>query len=259
MSSKPISTLKELVGYENQNLNTKLLPICHTFISKNKLVDMFSDKCLKSEFCDQFNKNLIYFFYGRAVYTKEEVFKDQRQGKYPYTFIYTLTDINHDPVRMFPFDSGAFKRYDIQDMDRNYFEISNPTKDEIKNYIEKLYGTNANYLSKKITIQCVNYPICLPLHELNEIYKKLHEPSSPKPYGDQAYTLELQYEINDLKTPPNIFIMPITMSTKEGFLENLKTIFPDSNFIFYDSSDTRMDILYRNLQKAVDDYIITIN
>jgi hypothetical protein len=236
----------------NNPLSLSILPLCHTLKNKNAINELLNEKILKKEFCDVFKEYLLYFFYGKAPFTDHEIYKDSRPGFYPITILFDISKIPVMPIRMYPFDTGGYNRYNIS-LPRDSFAIKNPTIEEVLKFIYIVFENNTNYISKKFKANTSKYPTCMVLKELEILYAKLWL-DIPMDYGDQAFAVEIQYKDIDIENPI-AFVVPHRLAINKENREFWHKDFPNTIIIPYDDKDTKISKLYDNMQSQVRRYI----
>ena len=135
---------------QNVNNNTtlpKMLPLMHSCEAFD-FEEIIRENQLKPMVCSVFNKQLLYFFYGKPSYPVGGKDNLNRTDALccPVCLIIDLDKI--DIYRVFPFDSGAFNRslYDNflhKHMKIEKFELDN-NSNAIRSYISVVFGNNEN-------------------------------------------------------------------------------------------------------------------
>lgn len=139
---------------EKQKLARPLLPLCHTSdgYSFEKII---KHEMIKATECKHFESDLIYFFYGRPAYrTAKGDMAIENSFYFPVCFVINLNGIQAQPVRVAPFDTGAFAaglmdQYRHPKMKISDFIIHNSTEKAPARIVSGFYGTNRNYLAGK--------------------------------------------------------------------------------------------------------------
>lgn len=135
---------------ENETGNKpKLLPFLHSCEGYNGEKIIRSNE-LRATSCKVFDKDLLYFFYGKPSYPVGEKNQTKRTDDLycPVCFIVNPKKV---PIyRVFPFDSGAFdgnryKDFLHRDMKIEDFELENNI-DAILSYIAAVFGDNKGYI-----------------------------------------------------------------------------------------------------------------
>ena len=147
MKSNPI--MKYIADKVDYSILPDVLPIMHScdgFDCESIIEDMY----LKPTMCPVFNKELLYFFYGKPSYPVGEKEQYNRTDELccPVCFIIDIDKI--DIYRVFPFDSGAFStkmysQFIHRHMHINQFEIDNNCN-AIRAYVSVVFGSNWKYL-----------------------------------------------------------------------------------------------------------------
>jgi len=115
---------------------------------------------LSPTLCDVFELEYLYMYYGIPSYRKAGKKPTGHYAHYPVCFIINIDYVNTlSPKRLFPFDSGAFKKmaeirekYFYPEMEAEHFEII-PDIDNAKKIISRFYCSNANYIEKNVQIK----------------------------------------------------------------------------------------------------------
>jgi hypothetical protein len=242
---------------ENGTGDIQLLPICHT-TREYHFFEIASKRVFQADpDCEPF-KNVIYFFYGKAKYLPAEDAKNGYKRYLPVTMIFELNNVPL-PKRMLPFDSGGFERYNLEVRPIDYYVINAPSAEKIKKYITTLFGSNKRYLARKITKHLDKDGICYALKELEFLYD---HPSSN--FGEQAYTVELQYEDNnEFWIDPKAVVVPFRIFTSNKQMEIIKKNLANVEILSYKVSSpykvsAESDVIaneYFEMQKKVNKYI----
>lgn len=160
------------------------LPCYHTMRDTEFSDISFCDQgYIKPTKCDVFNEDLIYLFYGRPAFRWDTPHS-------PIVFVFK-TDARFQPVRIFPFDSGAYdnklygeefcSKYKLTDYQLNICE------EEIPSFIRRVWETNVNYYDGRKPDEAV--------YEENDIAERYQRFVYSREYGyadTRAFTLELQ-------------------------------------------------------------------
>jgi len=138
--------LKKHPNYYNTAL--PLLPLMHScecFDARSIL----NTQELEARFCDVFEKDLLYFYYGKPSYpVGEKVEKNRTDLEYlPVCFIVDLRKVSI--YKVYPFDSGAFFANIYSDFLHRHMKIDSfelPCNEEgIKSYLSFMFGDNEKY------------------------------------------------------------------------------------------------------------------
>lgn len=122
--------------------------------------EILKSQKLSPTLCDVFNLKYLYMYYGIPSYRKAGMKPTGLYAYYPVCFIININYVNTlTPKRLFPFDSGAFKKmteikekYFYPKMEAEHFEII-PDIDNAKKLISKFYQSNANYIEKNVQVK----------------------------------------------------------------------------------------------------------
>ena len=127
----------------------KLLPLfhsCECFYGK-KIIE--SGK-LKPQLCKVFEKNLLYFFYGKPAYPVAEKNRKNRTDEYYCPICFVVNPMKVKIEKIFPFDTGAFKKGMYKDFIHRGMELSNydmgNNLTSVLKYISIMFQNNKSYL-----------------------------------------------------------------------------------------------------------------
>lgn len=140
--------------------------------------------------CDVFNEDLLYFFYGRPAFRRNEQVQIAQSAKAPVVIVFSpsLVDAGR---RVFPFDSGAFKdRYKNwvhQAMQLSDFELECSNGDP-QRHVSAFFQNNSNYL--KLIPKTPPKPYAGQF-EVESLVAILTDPSAEKA-DDRRLAVELQ-------------------------------------------------------------------
>jgi hypothetical protein len=99
-----INRLKKFI--DEQEVRTRSLPLVHS-TNAYCFADVVSDDFIRPEFCDHFQQNIVYLFYGRPAYRSENAEFTDLSFSWPIVFVFDPEKIK-DIKAVFPFDTGAF-------------------------------------------------------------------------------------------------------------------------------------------------------
>lgn len=257
MSNKPVIKLKDLINYhfkiDDNPVNLDLLPIYHTLTDKNFVRYYAKDPILKPNPKGDKNFNgdkLLCFFYGKAVYWPAENQENAYKLNNPVTIGYSVDRLNDiNPKRILPFDSGGVfnKRLECIDADNIIDYELPPNYEGIKKYVKLFYKNNNNYLecSEKFSFRQQDFPLCDCVKELKKLHTTVDYGVNDVKYGEQAFTIEVQYQDEKIEVKPSFVIFPQHLINSEKALNQLRKLFPDNNetrIISYPSRDKKMSI-----------------
>lgn len=205
----------------NENPLPELLPIFHNCEAMDFKKILHDDE-LKTISCKVFNKNLLYFFYGKPSYPIYDKNSLIRTDSYylPCCFIINTRKIEH--INIYPFDTGAFKSglyksFMHRSMQVEDFQIGNNFKD-IQNYISIIFGSNDNYLSGAANI----FP--KSEEEIVQSLEKMIAADGDLPFDERCYTIEIiKEEPLKLSEAIEALILPQTQSNRSYFLDYIET------------------------------------
>ena len=145
-----MSAVRDYVSQQSVSINENdRLPLMHSCECFDSRLIIQSER-LEARMCSVFEKNLLYFFYGKPSYPVGEKVEGNR------------TDIEYCPVcfivpidkvaiyEAYPFDTGAFKtkrykKFMHRNMELSEFELVNSCEG-IQEYVKAFFGDNENYI-----------------------------------------------------------------------------------------------------------------
>lgn len=144
------SLLTKYIEENDTGNKPKLLPFLHSCEGYNGGKIIKSNE-LRTTNCKVFNKDLLYFFYGKPSYPVGEKNETKRTDDLycPVCFIVNPKKV---PIyKVFPFDSGAFKGKKYKDflhrdMQIEDFELENNV-DAILSYVATVFSNNKSYIN----------------------------------------------------------------------------------------------------------------
>ncbi len=168
---------------------SKELAWCHT-TDAYRLRTIIEQGHLTPQRCNVFKEDLLYLFYGRPAFRREED-KTLRQGaKAPVVIVFSPNLISKG-VRLFPFDSGAFKdRYTDwmhASMQLDHFELK-CSIDVPQRHVAAFFRTNTEYMRLNSTAPKTPY---VGEFEVEAIVNMLAD-SSATSADDRRLAVELQ-------------------------------------------------------------------
>lgn len=128
----------------------KSLAWCHT-TDAYRLRSIIETGLFTPNHCRVFDENLLYFFYGRPAFRKEEDQQFRLSSRAPVVVILS-PDLIDEGKRLFPFDTGAFedryRKWMHPSMKLCDFELA-CSGDEPQRHVAAFFGTNTDYLRLK--------------------------------------------------------------------------------------------------------------
>ena len=120
------------------------LPLVHSTQAYGLLKIIKSDK-IEASYCDVFKEDLAYFFVGRPAYKFKDSGEEAQEWELPCCFVMEFASIT-DIKRIYPFDSGAYKRYPryLNMIERDEFEVASVANAPHK-IIGSFFGSARNY------------------------------------------------------------------------------------------------------------------
>lgn len=167
----------------------KRLAWCHT-TDAFRLRKIIADGVFAPSHCDVFGEELLYFFYGRPAFRREESEQVRLSSRAPVSVILS-PDLSDKGRRLFPFDSGAFSSHYSQWMHHGMkladFELACPG-DAPQRSVAAFFGTNADYLRASPSQPPKPYQ---GEFEVESVVELLKDPGSSKA-DDRRLAVELQ-------------------------------------------------------------------
>lgn len=203
---------------------SKLLPLVHTAPWASAVKILWSN-CIKKEFCDFFQEELLYFFYARPAKRTNQKYVLAYLAA-PVVFIVKpeLDEIK----RVFPFDSGAYDKYieyeylnadaqishhiDSKGSTKSVYKDSHIYNYEIPHnfsaiiqYIQEIYGNNDHYYADKYKNDRELSPTIIQNRRTNaDLDNLLNLISSPNTDGLQdQYGLDDRRKTIEIQIPNN--------------------------------------------------------
>lgn len=189
------SMINEFVeDHKDSNPQNETLPLFHS-CNGSSAVQIMTDEELQIRHCKEFNKDLLYFFYGKPAYPVGANNHIIRTDYYclPVCFV-----INPEKVAIYdsyPFDSGAFKHNLFKDYipansSLERFRLNN-TLHSVQEYIKAMFNTNDDYILGNCSLS--EYDI-LEVDALIRMFNATGE----IPFDERANTVEI---ITDKSVP----------------------------------------------------------
>lgn len=166
------------------------LPSCHT-TSSFRFATIMDESRLRMKPCEVFNEDLVYFFYGKASYRLSSGNKPTHLESYAPVVIVLKTERLSNPIRIAPFDTGAYKEklysdYLNDEMVQDGFLLEDTTM--AGKLITVYYGDNKLYLTGKV----VNKNPAGFRVPYARTYYDIITAKTPK-YDDRCKTIEIQF------------------------------------------------------------------
>lgn len=231
-----------------------LLPLCHTTSTGKPLSEIVKKQALKSNLSQDYGEDLIFFFYGKAKYFPKKDVQNHFGSYSPITFLFNLDSFSDSPYRMVPFDSGGFILYDMNGYEVKDFSIENVNEEKIKMLIKTFYTSNQNYINNQFTLNPVDYPLCDLIKKIHILHSKPMSGQSTG-YGNQAFTIELQYKVESLTLKPIATFLPVSFFTSDSGKSQLEKAFPTSVLVPYRNNSATMIDEYGQMENAVKIFI----
>lgn len=219
MAVRRVSSLADFVA---ERVPAKSLNLFHTtdgFGFRKVLADLL----LKPQYCDKFNENILYLFYGRPAYrVAADASATRLRAALPVCFVLDRKCINNER-RIFPFDSGAFingmydaYRHPGMDVEDFALRINEYSPERV---VSTFFGSNENYFVG-VPISGLNVPALS--FEADSLYAMLQN-ESRTPEDDRRSTVEVQvsHEISLNESTIKGVILPRVFLESEYVLEML--------------------------------------
>jgi hypothetical protein len=180
----------------NSVLSSGSLPLVHTTRAYH-LREIQQKNLLEVSDCDVFvGEKLNYFFVGRPGYKFSETGGEGAYWEFPCCFIFDFSAVG-DPRRIFPFDSGAFRKGKypnyIKMMKMEDFDVAEVT-DAPARIIGAFFGSPARYfqLQAKAEEQFIReYSLGVMDAELRALHRLATDKSDLK-FDDRRFCIEVQ-------------------------------------------------------------------
>jgi len=240
-----ISLNDYLSSLQEDGRELKPLPLCHTTM-EFYFFEIITNHRLRAEKpCPVFKEMLVFFFYGKAKYIPRKYVREGGNRFLPVTMLFNMEQFgNASPKRMLPFDSGGFDLYRLQVKPIDYYVVPSPSVGAVKKYISGIYGTNEQYLTRKMKPDAVSEDSLW--YAVKEI-KYLHDHPPGEDVGNQAYTIEIQFEdTGDVWAEPHAIVIPHRMFTSTAMMDKIRECISTQNIVPYaiDTEEAGEDIMY---------------
>lgn len=168
---------------------SKKLHWCHS-TDAYRLRDIIDSGVIHPTKCQVFAEDLVYFFYGRPAYRRQEQQQLRISAKSPVIIVLAPT-IEELGTRVFPFDSGAFDtRYESwKHADMPVMDFVLPCKfGAPQRHVSEFFGSNSNYLKMSPQRPTRNFTGEFEV----EVVSELIQDRSSAPADDRRLAVELQ-------------------------------------------------------------------
>ena len=194
----------------NTTSNLDSLPINHILETYAFRELIMGSPTLKTNLCDVFNEQLLYFFYGIPSYRLSKNNKSSKLSSlYPVCIVLDIYKCGV-PHRIIALDSGGFDNNIFKDFFHEKTSLDDlslyPTIETGKKFVAAFYGNNKNYLYNNPLDDIKHNPLEFEL----EGYIELIRTKQISNYDDRASTLEMQYtqDIELDKTKVKLVVLP---------------------------------------------------
>lgn len=132
---------------QSQEPTEGTLPLTHITRAYD-FEEILEEEALQPETCVEFKEKLIYLFYGRPAYRAKQGCNGRLQYEWPIVFVFRPERIE-TIKRVFPFDSGAFKRqlyaeFFPKNSKINDFEVP-PSLESARKLVRIFFSSNHGY------------------------------------------------------------------------------------------------------------------
>lgn len=242
-------TLREFLQRSNA-ATLAPLPLVHT-TQGHRLADILNNSSLTATRCDVFEgENLCYMFVGRPAYKVKESASPQ-YWELPIAFVTRFSD-ELSPKRVFPFDSGAFRRGLLSDSITVFpieeFDISGDNS-LIGRFISAFYGSNDGfYRGNSSSVDRMKEEHIIGVNEMGiEATAALHNEKLTDKSDDRAKSIELQFGDDFIIREGELLaiILPEQFKTEPAYVEAIRNISKEARY--YDTYPLRTDSYYSQI------------
>lgn len=193
--TSPISNDSPIIKYckKKPSITLAQLPLVHTTDGRSFLEICRANR-IKTSPDEPFNKNSLYFFYGRPAYRlSDEAIKWNDPSQYPICLVLKPQTVTGE-INIYPFDTGAFikgfyKGYRNPKMGISSFYLGN-SLDIPPKIISTFFGDNRKYYCGEIR---KDLDFSFSEMEARTYYAIITSPGGD-PFDDRCYTMEIQTE-----------------------------------------------------------------
>lgn len=170
----------------------QLLPfthVCDAFTFRN----IFHDHAIKPRHCEVFDKELVYFFYGKPAFkVSNDTNSSQMMALNPVCFVIDAEKVT-GICAIYPFDSGAFKNglftnYVHKKSKIDDFAIK-PNLDSLKKFIGYFYHSNTSYYDG--VVKLTNSEVPSMSYEIEFIHS-IFSAQRPEKFDERCQVVEVQ-------------------------------------------------------------------
>lgn len=134
----------------DKNNLPKVLPFFHS-CEGSKGIKIIQDGELKTHERKEFDKKLLYFYYGKPSYPVGEKYTKKRADDYYCPVCFIINPENLPMYEVYPFDKDEFneelyKGFIMSELENYKLE---PSLESIQTYISAMFGNNTYYLEGK--------------------------------------------------------------------------------------------------------------
>lgn len=183
------------------------LPLVHT--TRSCLIKkIMRTNEIRVSYCDVFNENLNYFFVARPGYKHQPGSGRSSYWELPTCFIMKYDSVP-DAKRIFPFDSGSFKK-GLMPTYMNILDLDDFKIEGIPDAPQRIIGAFFSDAGRYFSLQpksSEQFETEFSLHAFDEEVKALHLLASQEKdqkLDDRRFCIEIQSEKNIGLTAPNV-------------------------------------------------------
>lgn len=231
-STRPPKTrLAELVVSVTDPMDT-VIPLVHT-TDAYRFDDVLSEGALIPTYCDVFEEKLVYAFLGRPAYRTRQQNNDRLHFDLPIVVILQQENLQSKPVRIFPFDTGAFengmyKRFFHRDTELMDFSLGSDQENAYK-LLSILYQDYREYF---IGETGKNVDIPYGSFEAEGLHELARAPADPAidgriPADERSSSVEFQFNVQlPLAGCTLAVIMPQQYLDRQNILKSVNALSP---------------------------------
>ena len=231
-NTRPAKTrLVELVSSVEEPMDARI-PLVHT-TDAYRFDEVLGTGVLVPTLCDVFEEKLLYIFLGRPAYRTRQQNNDRLHFDLPIVVILNPDGISVEPVRIFPFDTGAFesgmyKRYFHKDTEVMDFSLGSDRGNASK-FISIMYQNFREYF---IGETAKNVDIPYGSYEAEGLHELARAPADPSadgkaPPDERSSSVEFQFDSNiPLVGNTLAVIMPQQYLDRDNILQSVHALSP---------------------------------
>lgn len=171
----------------------ELLPFVHT-CDCFSFREIFNSGFIVPQYCDVFNEELSYYFYGRPSYRVNNSSCSNLPFYFPVCFVISPECIGKIKY-MYPFDTGAYKKGFYSNYISNRSVVTdyklNNSLDFLRKFINFFYNNNKNYYDGKANVEIDK--VDAMAYEIQSIYALINSKEQSQT-DNRCQTIEIQME-----------------------------------------------------------------